>query len=87
MPLVDYGRNYKFMKIENIQIISLGGDEDEDEERGSGRLQAELNSGFTEFFNLQQKYNQLLTQLKSQEFMINTLLGQQREVIEPTENW
>lgn len=75
------------MKVENIQIISLGNGEDEDEERGSGRLQAELNKGFTEFFNLQQKYNQLLTQLKSQEFMINTLLGQQREVIEPTENW
>ena len=75
------------MKVENIQIISLGNGEDEDEERGSGRLQAELSKGFTEFFNLQQKYNQLLTQLKSQEFMINTLLGQQREVIEPTENW
>ncbi len=75
------------MKVENIQVVFLGGDEDEDEERGSGRLQAELNKGFTEFFNLQQKYNQLLTQLKSQEFMINTLLGQQREVIEPTENW
>lgn len=75
------------MKVKNIQVIPLGGGEDEDEERGSGRLQAELNKGFTEFFNLQQKYNQLLTQLKSQEFMITTLLGQKREVIEPTENW